>query len=70
MTVSGTVIGSMLLIWAGVQAVQAAAPQGTVRIAFHSFSKEAMDPSQDSGPGLVYHGQCSITSSAPPLKAN
>ena len=32
-------------------------PQGTVRVAFHTFSKEIMDPAQDGTPGLPYHGQ-------------
>jgi peptide/nickel transport system substrate-binding protein len=55
-TVGGIVIASALLAWAGIDSVLAA-PHGTVRIAFHSFSKESIDPAQDSGPGLVYHGQ-------------
>jgi peptide/nickel transport system substrate-binding protein len=32
-------------------------PQGTVTVAFHSFSKEVMDPAQDGTPGLPYRGQ-------------
>ena len=56
-TTLSTVVGSVLLTWAGGLTALAAAPQGTVSIAFHSFSKEIMDPAQDSAPGLAYHGQ-------------
>ena len=40
-------IGAVLTMWAGVKPVLGAAavtPQGTVRVAFHTFSKEIMDP--------------------------
>jgi peptide/nickel transport system substrate-binding protein len=50
----------MLSVWAGVPTVSAATsvkPQGTVTVAFHSFSKEVMDPAQDGTPGLPYRGQ-------------
>ena len=30
---------------------------GTVRVAFHTYSKEIMDSAQDGTPGLPYHGQ-------------
>ena len=59
-TAFSLVIGSVLTMWAGVNPVLGAAaitPQGTVRVAFHTFSKEIMDPAQDGTPGLPYHGQ-------------
>jgi peptide/nickel transport system substrate-binding protein len=38
-------------------AVATAQPAGTVTAAVHTFSKEVLDPSLDSAPGLPYHGQ-------------
>jgi len=38
-------------------AATSAKPQGRVIVAFHSFSKEVMDPALDGTPGLPYRGQ-------------
>ena len=32
-------------------------PAGTITAAVHTFSKEVLDPSLDSAPGLPYHGE-------------
>jgi hypothetical protein len=43
------VMGALLIAWAGPPMALAASPvkpQGTVTVAFHSFSKEVMDPAQ------------------------
>jgi peptide/nickel transport system substrate-binding protein len=59
-TALATVMGSMLLAWRGAQAAPATSavkPKGTATVAFHSFSKEVMDPAQDGTPGLPYRGQ-------------
>jgi hypothetical protein len=58
--VCSTIMGGALIAWAGVHTALAATPatpQSTVTIAFHSFSKEVMDPITDGTPGLPYHGQ-------------
>jgi hypothetical protein len=54
------VMGALLIAWAGPPMAVAASPvkpQGIVTVAFHSFSKEVMDPAQDGTPGLPYRGQ-------------
>lgn len=54
------VMPALLITWAAALTASAAAslkPQGTVTVAFHSFSKEVMDPAQDGTPGLPYRGQ-------------
>jgi hypothetical protein len=54
------VMSAMLSAWADTQfavAATSAKPQRTVTVAFHSFSKEVMDPALDGTPGLPYRGQ-------------
>ena len=54
------VMSAILIAWADGQLASAATsakPQGTVTVAFHSFSKEVMDPALDGTPGLPYRGQ-------------
>jgi hypothetical protein len=54
------VLSGMLSAWADAQfasAATSAKPQSTVTMAFHSFSKEVMDPALDGTPGLPYRGQ-------------
>jgi hypothetical protein len=54
------VLSATLSAWADAQfasAATSAKPQSTVTVAFHSHSKEVMDPALDGTPGLPYHSQ-------------
>jgi peptide/nickel transport system substrate-binding protein len=52
-------VGCVALSIAAVNSVAGAlaAPTGTVTVAVHTFSKETLDPSLDSAPGLPYRGE-------------
>ena len=59
-TIVTVVLGTVIISWAGLQhtlAMAATKPTGTVTVAFHSFSKEVMDPAQEGTPALPYRGQ-------------
>jgi ABC-type transport system substrate-binding protein len=53
-------LSGVLIAWAEgplASAATSANPHGTVTVAFHSFSREMMDPAMDGTPGLPYRGQ-------------
>ncbi|MGE3536252.1 MAG: ABC transporter substrate-binding protein [Candidatus Tectimicrobiota bacterium] len=59
-TVLSLTLSTLCLVWPDTPpglASSSTTPQGTVQIAFHSFSKERMTPVFDGTPGLPYHGQ-------------
>ena len=59
-TICRMMASAVLIVWfeAGIGlSAPSAAPQGMVKIAFHTFSKEQMTPVLEGTPGLPYHGQ-------------